>query len=211
MAVARNGINGNFRGKVGSVVGVELNGQQVLRGIPRKRTSLPTEKELLNRLKFAVSQKWLEPLTDFLRIGFKGYQPTYQGFVAAKSYNQKNALESDGNGGFLINPELALVSWGTQPLPLTTNISCKENQELIYEWSTEYKGEYNDQAMLVAYDIENGRVFYNAGAAKRNCGTAKLKLEQHYAGRIFHLYLAFIADDRSSKSNSTYLGSVVVI
>lgn len=210
MAIARNGINGNFSGKVGNVVGAVVKGQQVLKSLPKKRTSPPTEKELLNRLKFAVSQSWLYPLTDFLRIGFKDYQPTYEGFVAAKSYNQKNALQSDGLNGFFINPALALLSFGTQELPLTANAVAIGNQEVAISWSTAQQFPYNDQIMLVAYDVANKKVRYNAAAGKRNAGKVTMKFYEEDEGDTFHLYLAFIADDRSSKSNSMYLGSLII-
>ncbi len=36
MAVLKNGANGGFSGKVGSIVGYELNGQDVIRGLPKK-------------------------------------------------------------------------------------------------------------------------------------------------------------------------------
>ena len=111
MAIIKDGIHGAFSGKVGKVIGYVRRGQAIMR-TQGERTSPPTAKELLNREKFAASQKWLSPLTDFLRIGFKDYQPTYEGFVAAKSYNHKNALQCNENNEFFINPALALVSFG---------------------------------------------------------------------------------------------------
>jgi hypothetical protein len=112
MAIAKNGINGNFSGKAAKVVGYELYGQQIIRSIPRERSTKPTEKELINREKFKTSQLWLQPLIDFVRIGFQNYKPTFQGFVAAKSYNSKHALKSDNGINFYIDPSLALVSYG---------------------------------------------------------------------------------------------------
>lgn len=209
MATIKNGIHGAFSGKVGTVIGYIRKGQAIMR-THGKRTTPPTAKELLNREKFAVSQKWLSPLTDFLRIGFKNYQPTYEGFLAAKSYNQKNALQCNENNEFSINPALALLSFGNQVLPLTASALTNESQEIIFTWSTEGVHEYNDQAMVVAYDIENEKMIYNAGIARRHTGTATLKLEPRNIGKTFHLYLAFIADDRTSKSNSMYLGSLQI-
>lgn len=70
---------------------------------------------------------------------------------------------------------------------------------------------YNDQSMLVAYDIENQKVSYKAAASPKNSGITTLKLAKEDQGKTFHLYLAFIANDRSAKSNSSYLGSMVII
>ena len=65
--------------------------------------------------------------------------------------------------------------------------------------------------MLLAYAIETRRVAYLLAAGPRNAGTAKLKLPQSFKGLEVHLYLAFIAEDRSAKSNSLYLGSLEVV
>lgn len=211
MAINRNGINGHFSGKIGNVVGYDFMGQQVIRTIPKKRTSPPTPKELLNRQKFAASQYWLEPLTDFLRIGFKDYRPTFQGFVAAKSYNQKNALVYKQDEGFSIDPALALVSFGTQPLPLSAEAIANQNQEVVINWSTEAPAAYNDQTMLIAYDIQHRKVVYHTAAARRSAGTARLAFPKEDEGKTYHFYLAFIADDRSTKSNSMYLGNLTIL
>lgn len=209
MATIKNGIHGVFSGKVGKIVGYVRKGQAIIR-TQGERTTPPTQKELLNREKFAISQKWLSPLIDFLRIGFKDYQPTYEGFLAAKSYNQKNAMNCDENNKFFIDPALALVSFGNQELPLTANAQTNKNQEVIFNWSTEGVYEYNDQAMVVAYDIENAKVIYNPGIARRQNGTAILKLATTDVKKTFHVYLAFISDNRTSKSNSMYLGSLQI-
>ena len=42
--------------------------------------------EVLNRKKFAAAQAWLKPIIDFVRVGFKGYNERFEGFVAAKSW-----------------------------------------------------------------------------------------------------------------------------
>ncbi|GAB1462849.1 hypothetical protein MASR2M52_08680 [Pedobacter sp.] len=116
----------------------------------------------------------------------------------------------EGKGVF-INPALALVSFGTQVLPLSARAVAGKNQRVIFTWSTEVPAAYNDQSMLVAYEIETQKVSYKAAASPRNSGIATLKLAKEDKGKTFHLYLAFIANDRSAKSNSSYLGSVVII
>lgn len=214
MAILKDGIDGAFSGKVGTVVGYVANGKKIIRGLPRERTSQPTEKELLNRKKFAVSQQWLEPLTDFLRIGFKDYHTNFQGFVAAKSYNQKHALEMDENNEPFINPEKALVSFGNQSLPSRADVESKEGQKIVFTWNSDVKERayaYNDFAMVVAYhvDSEKNSAYYHTGISLRKDGTATLTLREAHIGKAFHIYLAFVSDDRTQRSNSMYLGKVV--
>ncbi len=182
----------------------------VLRSLNEGQTDNPTEKQLINRKKFACSQQWLQPLTPFLRIGFMDYQPTFEGFVAAKSYNHKHALQIDENNEFFINPALALVSFGTQPLPHTASASCTDNQEVVITWSTEGTYAFNDLAMILLYNIKRRFHHENTAAARREAGTATYKLTKADIGSEFHIYLAFVTDDRKNRSNSMYLGSLQI-
>lgn len=207
MAIIKNGIHGAFSGKIGKVVGYVSKGQAVMR-TQGERTTPPTPKELLNREKFATSQKWLSPLTDFLRIGFKDYQPTYEGFVAAKSYNHKHALLRDENNKFYVDPALVLVSFGDQPLPVTANAVCTAEKEIVFTWSKEGEYEYNDYAMIVIYDIENERVQYQPAIEPRAKGKAIFKYADIFLGKQVEAYLAFTSDDRKQRSNSVYLGKL---
>ncbi|MES2417071.1 MAG: DUF6266 family protein [Bacteroidota bacterium] len=209
MATIKSGINGAFSGKVGTVIGYVRKGQAIMR-TQGLRTTPPSEKELLNREKFTVSQKWLKPLIGFLRIGFKDYQPTYEGFLAAKSYNQKHALQADENNNFFINPALVLVSFGSQALPATASAVCEGEQEIIFTWSTEGTYKNNDHAMVLAYDIEKEKARYNPHIVSRRKGTATFKLDEFFKGKQLDIYLAFTSDDRKQRSNSMYLGKLTI-
>src|SRR5688500_9895754 len=105
MARLINGANGPFIGKAGSFIGYSINGIGYMKGLYKKRTKPPTEKEALNRQKFAAAQAWLRPLKAALRVGFKGYNVTFQGFAAAKSYLMRNAL-TVVDGKIVIDPSL---------------------------------------------------------------------------------------------------------
>jgi hypothetical protein len=212
MATIKNGIHGAFSGKVGKVVGYISKGKGVIR-TQGERTTAPTEKELLNREKFATSQKWLKPLTDFLRVGFQDYQPTYEGFVAAKSYNHKHALQSTEDNKFFINPALALVSFGQQPLPLEITVDCRAEQELFFTWSKEENYAYNDHVMVLAYDCDSEPSFarYRTSIGLRSQGSASFKLEKSQKGRSVHVYIAFVSDDRKHRTTSKYLGKFTLI
>lgn len=208
MAVLRNGPNGGFSGKVGSVIGYQLNGQDIIKGLPKKRKRKKISKlEQANRDKFALTQAWLGPLVDILRIGFKDYAPTYQGFVAAKSYNSKHALKQTEDGKPYIDPALFLLSYGTLTLPESISMERSENK-IIFTWSTEGSQRTLDQAMLVAY-VPQAKIYKSdVAAAKRYTGTASLSIpKQLPEGYDIHIYIAFIAFDHSQRSNSKYLGS----
>jgi len=110
-----NGINGPFTGKAGTIIGSSRNGILYIKGPYKHRTKNISEKEKLNRRKFAAAQFWLSPLLDFVRIGFKGYSKKGEGFIAAKSYLFKNALKVDNND-IIIDPALVKLSFGDLPM-----------------------------------------------------------------------------------------------
>ncbi len=149
----------------------------------------------------------------FLRIGFQEYQPNYQGFVAAKSYNQKHAVQINEQVDFFVNPKLVLVNMGTQPLPNEIQVESREEKELAFTWSIEAPFEYNDHVMILAYDVDSEEVHarIRTSLGLRKHGSAIFKLEKSEKGRSFHIYIAFVAEDRKQRTNSKYLGNLKII
>lgn len=70
MATYKNGINGAFSGKVGSVVGATCRGITYFRSLP-ETTNAPTDKQINQRLKFALVMGWLQPLLNIINIGYQ--------------------------------------------------------------------------------------------------------------------------------------------
>ncbi|TCC96987.1 DUF6266 family protein [Pedobacter hiemivivus] len=209
MAIIKKGILGGFKGKSGTVIGYHLKGQDLMRGIPRERSTPPTKKELVNRAKFATSQIWLQPLIEFLRVGFQGYAETYEGFVAAKSYNSKHALKGE-NPDFYIDPKLALLSFGDMDQSEKASAVSESPGTVTFEWDGG-RLVYDDRAMFVAYDIEKGKACFDTAAVKRSKKTGTFEIGPDYSGKTVHVYLAFVSEDRKRRSNSQYLGAVKVL
>lgn len=209
MAIIKNGILGGFSGTVGTVVGYRAKEKDIIRKKPRLRTSPPTPGELANREKFAYVQGWLQPLLEFLRVGFQNYKPDYEGFVAAKSYNAKHAVI--GNSPyFQINPALALVSFGDMSQADHATATAESNNRIRFNW-TGGNFVYDDRAMLVAYDMVGGNARFNTASELAKGGQAILKLDESFAGKQVDVFLAFVSEDRKRRSISQHLGLVTVI
>ncbi|HEX6431411.1 MAG TPA: DUF6266 family protein [Niastella sp.] len=209
MARFTQGINGPFQGKVGTVIGATWKGIPYMRALPKKRTSEPSMLEMTNRKKWALSQRWLKPVVDFVQIGFKGYSLKSEGFVAAKSYLLKNAFEGEAPDIY-INPALVKVSFGDLPLPETMQITSHDGKLVHLSWDTTFsegKAHEGDQIMLVAYNIEAELANCNLFGQLRKTGADVARLPSSKPG-TYHLYAAFIAHDRSRQSDSIYLGTV---
>ncbi|HEY1025562.1 MAG TPA: DUF6266 family protein [Sphingobacteriaceae bacterium] len=133
MARLIEGILGGFSGKVGTVVGFARNGRQFMKALPKPRTGKPTAKELANRQKFAVTQFWLQPITELVRVSFKNYSETAHGFNSAKSYLSKNALVWEAPD-FYVDPSLALVSWGDLPEAENAEARSENEASVSFYW-----------------------------------------------------------------------------
>jgi hypothetical protein len=209
MARLLNGINGPIQGSVGAVVGSSWKGIPYIKAKYKKRTKHISDKEKANRLKFALAQQWLRPLLKFVREGFKGYSPTVEGFVAAKSYLLKNALEGEAPD-FRVNPAQVQVSFGDLPLSDNIAVELLEGGRLQFSWDSGYvEGASRfDQVMMLAYNIERSNAVYLTTGRFRSDGVDELQLSP--GPGTWHLYMAFNADDRSRQSHSVYMGEMKV-
>lgn len=208
MAIIKNGILGGFSGKSGTVVGYQLYDQSVMRGLGKTRKVPFTPAELKNQTKFSTPQRWLQPITEFLRVGFKGYAKRFEGFNAAKSYLSKNAVRSD-DAGFYIDPKLALVSFGDMDLAEKASAVSESPGTVTFKWSGG-ESEHDDRAMFMLYDIDGRNAKFDTAAVKRKLETGVFSAED-LSGKSVHVYLAFVAEDRKRRSNSQYLGVVTVL
>lgn len=209
MAIIKNGILGGFKGKAGAVIGYHADGKDLMRALPKPRSSKPSALELVNREKFAYVQTWLQPLLEFLRVGFKDYSPNFQGFVAAKSYNFKNAVI--GTTSYIqIDPALALVSFGDMSQAATASAKSESAHTINFHW-TGGSFTYDDRAMLMAYDITGASAVFNTASERADSGYATLKLNKSFSGKLVDVYLAFVSEDRKRRSRSQYLGLIPVI
>lgn len=209
MAKYTDGMMGAFRGKVGLLIGSSWKGIPYIKSLPKRKKPV-RENEQLNRNKFGMAHWWLKPVKNFVRSGFKGYSEKVEGFIAAKSYILKNAFEDTGADQF-INPALVKVSYGNLSLPGNITAEKIAPDQIQFSWDISGVNEDNkyDQAMLLAYDIEKGRAVYNATGQFRHIGKDVLEIALE-PGResTYHLYLAFVAADRSRQSDSVYLGTI---
>lgn len=207
MAKLPNGLLGPFVGSIGPLVGSSWKGIPHVKSKYKKRTKKITPKELGNRDKFGEGQRWLQPLIPFLRTGFRGYKGKVEGFIAAKSYLSHYAWEGTG-ADMRINPALMKVSVGA--LPLSNDMAVEKTVEgLRFSWSTEHVpgGSRFDQVMMLAYDIEHGRSYGITTGQLRSTGSDILGIMPP-EGTTVHVYMAFNGFDRTTQSDSVYMGTI---
>jgi hypothetical protein len=207
MARLNHGVYGPISGKLGPAIGATWKGEPYLRSRPRKRGKKRRVKERLNQEKFSQAHHWLQPVLDFVRIGFRNYSPKMEGFNAAKSCCLKNAFTGE-SAEQKIDPSLVQLSCGDVPLPANIQMTRSGDHLVEFTWETKFSGGNNyDQAMLLAYDAESGHVKMQLTGQFRLAGADSMELP-HIKNQHYHVYIAFIAHDRSKQSNSVYLGII---
>ena len=146
----------------------------------------------------------------FVRIGFKGYSPTSEGFIAAKSYLWHHAMETSPDG-FIINPSLMKVSFGDLPLAANMSVTKRAEDKLEFTWDASVPdgGDARDQVMMLAYDTAGQNPFFIINGLFRSTGADLLPIYGK-TGVAYQLYAAFVAADRSRQSDSVYLGEMIM-
>jgi hypothetical protein len=113
MGTIKQGILGQFSGKVGTVIGSSWKGQGVMRGIAPSVANPKTDGQLAVRQKFSITMKFVQSMVQFLRIGFKNYAMGMTQVNAAFSYNRLNAILGTYPNFTVKNPpseKVALIS-----------------------------------------------------------------------------------------------------
>jgi hypothetical protein len=219
MAIIRQGINGGFSGKAGTVVGYYRLGKWVMRGLPRpsSKNKRGTEEQKASRSKFAKMQHALSPVVPFIRVGFNMEARSRQLTThnVAKSHNMLHAFSPDGEVDF----SKLLLSNGSLLGPLNPTVET-DDVGLHFSWtnnSAEEEADSRDQVMLLAYDHlnvdqtnkPNPKAFFTLSGARRKAGMETLEIPSHFKGHALHTYIAFISDDREHISMSSYVGEIV--
>ena len=118
MAIIKESPLGVISGKIGQIAGAKWKGINYVRVIPGSVANPRTDKQLAQRQKWSVTMHFLNPLSEFLKTGFKEFAVKMTGINAAMSYNIKNAL-SGTYPNIAIDYPNALVSRGNLAGALT--------------------------------------------------------------------------------------------
>lgn len=212
MGKISQGILGGVSGKVGNVVGGSWKGIDYLRILPASVANPRTPAQMDQRSKFITVINFLQPIKDFIRVGFKNYAVKMTQFNNAMSYNVKNAITGE-YPDYTMDYTKALVSRGGLAPALNGTASSTVAGLVTFEWddnSGDGNAQSTDKALLVVYNpVKNEAVFILDGVT-RVTGVQEITVPDNYSGDTVHTYIGFISEDGASVSNSKYLGAVQV-
>lgn len=203
MGKISQGILGGFSGKVGSVVGANWKGINYMRSKAVSVSNPRTEGQVRQRTKFSVTLNFLQPITDFLRVGYKMYAIKKTAFNAAMSYFINNAITGE-SPDFTIDPAKVLVSRG--PLTPALNPSAIiQPGEVTVSWednSNSGSATSADKALVVVYNVSKMEAVYTTSGATRSEQSQAITIPNDWDNDMLSVHLGFISEDGMKVSNS---------
>ena len=212
MGTIKQGILGQFSGKVGTVIGSSWKGQGVMRGIAPHVSDAKTDGQLAVRQKFTVVMNFIHSMIQFLRIGFKNYAVNMTEFNAAFSYNRLNAIQGT-YPNFTIDYPNALVSRGNLSPALNQTAASTVAGTILFTWadnSDELNASPTDPNLLLIYNPEKNQAVYFRDLGERADLTQSVTVPHSFSGDLVHCYIAFETADGFEQSNSKYAGAITV-
>ena len=212
MGTIKQGILGGFSGKVGSVIGGIWKGISYMRGIALSYTNPQTDAQLAQRQKWSVTMNFLQPLSEFLKTGFKSYAVKMTGINAAMSYNIRNALTGTYPNIAIDYPN-ALVSRGNLAGVLNQVAASTVAGTVTFTWddnSGEIGASAFDKTLLVVYNPTQNQAVTVNQLAERADGTQTVTVPDSFSGDLVQCYMAYITVDGQTVSNSAFAGAVTI-
>jgi len=212
MGKIKQGVIGGFSGMVGNVIGASWKGIAYMRIRPTSVANPKTDAQLDQRMRFTVTLRFLQPLTQFLRIGFKNYAVKMSPFNSAMSWNLLNALQGT-YPNYTIDYPNALVVRGKLSPALNQAAASTVAGTVLFTWddnSDETDASPYDKNLLVVYNPEKNQAVTFSELGERADGTQSVTVPNSFSGDLVHCYIAFITVDGKLLSNSKYAGAVTV-
>ncbi|EHQ44010.1 DUF6266 family protein [Myroides odoratus] len=208
MAEIKQGILGGVSGKVGTVVGANWKGKNIIRSKPRKSSKKPTVLQLNQRAKFKLVSNFLQPINSILSRYFGSEQGLKTRVNLALSYHLQEAVENQ-DGNWIINPEKVVLSKGILPLINMENTTV-DNSELNLTWNVPEGaslGSATDLLTVVVYNDESKVFHIFDKVTTRDSGTftGQLPVGFQNASNVIWVFLTNELDTECS--TSMFLGS----
>ncbi len=212
MGKISQGVLGGFSGKVGNIVGGTWKGIDYMRIKPSNVANPKTQGQVDQRSKFSNVLQFLQPMKDFVKVGYKNYAIKMTQFNSAMSYILKNAV-TGSYPNFTIDYANALISRGSLAGVINGAAASSVAGAVEFTWgdnSSEGNAQATDKALILAYNKTKGEAIFVTDGAVRTTGTQTLTVPDDFSSDSVECFIAFISADGLSVANSKYVGSIAV-
>ena len=214
MAKSPEGILGAFTGKAGNVVGYILNGQAIIRSLPKrkKKKRKPTPLESNNRGKMKLLSLFFSRMRGFLELTFtpESRGTVYNWYNLAVKYNNPTAIKGTFPGLEIDYPNVVL-SRGDLRQPVNPKVE-RTTEGVKFSWDvTNLDSGSHDQAMLLICFPDDHSASSSGGNVRRGIGMEIIPMDAKSLKMRMETYICFVSNDRQRFSNSLYLGALEAI
>lgn len=200
-------------GKVGRVVVANLNGTEVLRKRPRRRTSEPTPKQALVQQRMARSYEFLTPYKEFAK-NFFGQRSGMKSPYNLAMTNVLNAHQMDFNL-LQINLVYSDIEFtrGDLMAALPTSLASTNPGTFTINWLDNSGADpirETDKLQLLFIGEDERKPVLMENLADRVDTTLEVPVSAGLIGKTVHVWMSFRSDDLTTVANSAYAGSVLI-
>jgi hypothetical protein len=214
MGTIRNGANGGFSGKAGSVIGSSWNDVNYIKGLPKLSNKPASQKQLDQRAKFSTVLKFLGPIKDLLLKGYKG-----QNAGRATGFNMgiQHAINHAVIGAYPsygIDYSLIQISKGTLQPPSSVVFTSNGTGTLDLSWSLQINSlnAFTDDILMILLFNETQQFFLAyTDDGLRGDGAVTLAIPIDFSGQTVHGYLFYVDRNGARQSNSTYVAPIALL
>lgn len=212
MGVIRNGANGGFSGKAGSVVGSRWKDVDYIKGLSKKKTVPSSQLQLEAQAKFLAAVTFLKPIKDLLNVTYASMRSgRATGFNMALRQVIKSAVQGT-YPDYTIN--YAAVQLAVGSLAIATGLAVAEGNVAVHlTWDPDtnpHNGFADDLITVLLFDPETN-IFKNGPEnITRATGELLIQMRSEMAGKELQVYYFFTSRDGKKLSPSYYAGAVTL-
>jgi len=212
MGTIQKGILGGFSGKVGTVVGANWRGKDVMRSLPKKSQRVATEQQMIVRTKFKLITQFLSPISMILKAHFGQSSGEKSRRNLAVSYHIREAITGI-YPDFLIDFPKVIITKGELPGLQEPQITPEAGGNLAIAWednSEQSMAKPGDLLLAVAFNPEKN-LYEDRQSAVRSALAYDMAVPANWVGDAVHLWLSFTSADGKTRSTSFYAGTFTVL
>lgn len=206
MATFKEGINGPFKGKVGSVIGSSWRKIHYMKGMHKvkRKKAVPSEKQAAQHHRFTLLNEFFKSIKPVLDIGFRALTSRATSKNAAFSYNYDHAFVEDGDRITLNYPALKFSHGSLYTAGAEEALATAEGINVRWNPKTYgVGGAMDDVAYAIVYSVSSN--IFMDGTALRHEGGVFVPFEELSRGSEIHVWLFFSDSKGKQVSRTEYL------
>lgn len=217
MATYKQGVHGDFSGRVGNIVGSSWKGRSVMKIRPAKVNNPRTPAQQANRGRFSLMGRFLSTQSRLIRIGWNAVAQNTTAFNEAMRYNLSEAIDGEHPDLFIDFSKVKL-SHGQLPVPANLQVTAASSQSLNLVWennSNQPLSNGSDLLMVGLYDQLSGEGYTLTGSFTRQQEAALIILPDNWKNRTVEVFVFLVSTlgigslkSAEHISSTVYAGSV---